>query len=292
MPKRTVIAFAHIPKTGGTTMNSILRQNYGVNHFDRPGIERPLTAQDIGRIHWVFPGLKSLAGHPIRPNIDLGGGAFGLRFFTLLRNPIERMISAFKFGLRQRKFQGLDSDDLLVDFEDRLARQSNKHCRFLAGCECAEAAIEIINRRIGFVGLLERFDESLVLFRRWVDDAKLDIRYGRPKNTASREEERRRVDENELQRVDAIDRRLREEPRFSRLIHEANQQDQKLYDYVAGERYPAQCDAYGLDLDGDVQEFKHENAATPPRISYLTAERIHRNLVVRPLMRILLSPRE
>ena len=34
----------------------------------------------------------------------------------------------------------------------------------------ADRAIEAIERHVGFVGLQERFDESLVMLRRWVDD--------------------------------------------------------------------------------------------------------------------------
>ena len=40
-----------------------------------------------------------------------------------------------------------------------------------------DAAIEMLTQRIGFVGLTERFDESLVLWKRWTDMPHLDIGY-------------------------------------------------------------------------------------------------------------------
>uniref|UniRef100_UPI0035697D39 sulfotransferase family 2 domain-containing protein n=1 Tax=Pontiella sp. TaxID=2837462 RepID=UPI0035697D39 len=173
---KPIIAFAHIPKTAGTTLISILRRSYGWRHFDRPGFYRPLTADDLKQIRKVYRGLASIAGHTIQPHTDLHE-QHPIRYYTFLRDPAKRLVSEFKFYLRRSAYDGNVHENLEASWNTWLPTRSNYQCRYLSNEESAEKALEIIQDRIPFIGLLERFDESLLLFRKWADDPRLDIHY-------------------------------------------------------------------------------------------------------------------
>ncbi|MDZ8120416.1 sulfotransferase family 2 domain-containing protein [Pontiella agarivorans] len=100
---RPIIAFAHIPKTAGITLVSILRRSYSWRHFDRPGFYRPLTARDLKQIRKVDRGLASIAGHTIQPHTNLHQ-QLPVRYYTFLRDPAKRLISEFKFYLRRSTY--------------------------------------------------------------------------------------------------------------------------------------------------------------------------------------------
>ena len=224
---RVLFAFIHIPKTAGSTLETILRQSFCSRHCDvRVGddFNGPLlTAEVLRRTRWVYPRLASIAGHSVRPHGDLQAVRGGVRYYTLLREPVVRCASEYQFRVQR---DGLP-DDFGRWIHSGIAR--NRQTKMLAGVEDADAAIEMLRAKVGLVGLVERFNESLVLLRRWFDDPRLDIRY-RSKNVTA---------DNRLKRG------LLNDPRSRRLLDEANREDRRLYDYVAAELYPAQVRAYG-----------------------------------------------
>ena len=177
-----MLGFIHIRKTAGSTIDMILRQSFGARHLRvRLGKHRsihPVAASaDLRRCRWICWHLEALSGHGIVPYSDLPSLFPTLRYFTFLREPLARCASDYQFrvtrgGLRQPFGAWVHSE---------LA--GNQQTRKIAGVPDAEAAIEILAKQIGFVGLVERFNESLVLWRHWAAAPVLDIRC-RPKNVA------------------------------------------------------------------------------------------------------------
>jgi hypothetical protein len=259
-----VLAFIHIPKTAGSTISTILRNSYCTRHCDiRLGDdfrEPVLSSLVLRRIRWVHWRLGSIAGHGVVPHSDLQVAYPNIRFYTFLRDPLHRCASEYQYLVRR--------DHLSVPFAEwiqtDLAR--NRMTKKLCGREDADVALSILRRRVGFVGLTERFDESLLLLRSWLADPALDIRY-RPKNVTR---------DNHIK-----NRLLRQRPTRQMLIG-ANREDLRLYDQVVRSIYPEQERAYGEGLSTEVQRFQASNVRPRPYprqlVSLLLREMIYKPL--------------
>lgn len=121
-----------------------------------------------------------------------------------------------------------------------MSENTNRQVRALAGEENLDKAIEFLETRVGFTGLTEQFDESLVLFRKWVNHDQFDIGYA-PVNVAGKNEIRQQIISSESQ--------------FA-LIQESNQLDTRLYEYVKSEIYPRQQREFGPELAEETARFK------------------------------------
>jgi hypothetical protein len=254
---------AHVPilNATGETIRGILRQSFPGEHCDL-AVRRPAAAHDLRWARRFYPRLRSVAGHCIVPFGDLNEIGLTPRFFTFLRDPAERCVAQYLTC-----FLNSCSRE---PFQRWLIRHANHQTRMLSNANEAEQAIEIIESRIGFVGLIERFKESLVLLRHWSGEPKMDLRY-----------RSRRV---------ASDARLKQEilgdPRMVALIHECHEQDSTLYRYVRDVVYPRQIARFGPGLTQACE--KLEQSLPGPMVLSLPQllASAKRNLVYKPLTRI------
>ena len=127
-------------------------------------------------------------------------------------------------------------------------RANNRMTRKLCGTADADAAIAMIRQRVGFVGLVERFDESLVMLRPWLGDPDLDIRY-RAKN---------------VMRDNRIKNHLLDDPGTREKLIAANRQDLRLYRYTVRTIYAGQVQRYGPALAEAVRQFTARNVRPVP----------------------------
>ena len=237
-----MLAFVHIRKTGGSTVDTILRQSFGLKHFRlRLGPHRAVnpiaSANEVLRCRWIYWRMKSLAGHGIVPHSNLRKLSDSLRYFTFLREPVARCASDYQFRV--------DRGGLQQPFEEwvRTEYAANQQTLKIGGERNADKAIEMLHNEIGFVGILERFDESLVMLKQWVNLPEFDIRY-RAKNVAARS---------------SIKSRLLADPRALSLLREVNQEDIKLYRYALEEIYPKTVSQFSGDLENAVCDFRRNN---------------------------------
>ena len=180
-PKRKVRvpAFIHLPKTGGTTMLTILRNNghpgksnvtsNGLIFYGMPPIPESMwhslvTAKDdldyLGG-HIGYADLQLVASHST-PGVD------GFQFvpFTILRDPNERLLS---FWAYTKDIRGIEAP--LSRFLENML--PNSMYRMLAplgsNLEDVEATMTAIKRTLKdefvVVGLTERFDETLLILQ-------------------------------------------------------------------------------------------------------------------------------
>lgn len=266
-----MLVFIHINKTGGNTVSHILRSSYGVRHcqvepwctpwpsWDDP----PFTRDDLARLRRLYPNLRSIAGHRIFGYPDLHENQGECKYFTFMRDPLRSTASRFQYKVQV-------SGKKHFVFEKWIQQESsrNHQTKWIAGVDDVDEAIRIIRDKGIFVGLTERFNESMVLLKGLLA-GDLNISYRRV-NVAS---------------SNAIKQRLLETESTRQMLTEALEADLKLYDYVKNELYPTFQTEYGPSLEADVaryQETQNKN------FNYwnLTICRLKHYAVYKPLLQL------
>jgi Sulfotransferase family len=273
-------AFVHIEKTGGTTLHSILRRSFGTRHCD---IRLPLAkrtadkhdfrphvdAADLRRARRLYRNLRGISGHIVRAYADLHQECLEIQFFTWLREPLSRYRSHFlNRGVRYNR---ADFDRWFSD-----SRHHNWQSKIIAGEPSGEKAIEMLATRFGMVGLMEQFDESLLLLGDWLCDREFRPEYRRLNQLAEKRRPcdiaREKSDTSYLETDEVRDQ-----------IREANAEDLKLYDYVTQVVYPRQVAAYDGDLAADLEGLRERNRQSERLVEPGWSSFI-RNYVYKPLL--------
>ncbi len=177
---RPLLCFIHIERAGGTTLHYILRNNslgfltldarVGATHDDR----NALQAREIAALCRWLPGVTGFGGHSTRSYLGYAA-TIGrpVKYITFLRHPVERYLSHFRY---QRDRMGMD---WTLDTFLQTGAFSNFMTKRIAGDYDVSAAKRALSETFSFVGLTERFDESLVLMKTALGMEDLDIRYER-----------------------------------------------------------------------------------------------------------------
>ncbi len=264
-----MLAFVHIEKCAGQTVHWILRSSYGARHCDilpwqGYNVMAPLdgfTASDLQRLKAVYPKLKSIAGHKVRAYTDLNKAQPDVKFFALVREPLRRQASHFQFLKDRRK--------LTIDFEEWVHTNdwgANWQTRMLTGTDDVNEAIRLIEKKQVLVGLVEHFDEWLLLTKGLlVND--LDISYQR-KNVASDK---------------TLANQLLEDKRTRTILEEQNKADLELYNYIKHELYPSFKRQYGARLEADLLQFQNNRGNF--HNSRVVQSRLYRNLIYMQALR-------
>lgn len=196
------LIFLHIPKTAGSTLRKVITQQYRADqtlkcYYQKQGIS----------LREALDEMKALSKEPAEGiKIICGHVGFGIHehlpwpcsYFTMLRDPIDRVISGYYHILRDssHKFQAQVQRMSLKEYvssgllRSEAARinavnaMDNAQTRLLSGhvveaeisgapldygpCdkEMLERAKKNLRERFKVVGLSERFDESLMLFKK------------------------------------------------------------------------------------------------------------------------------
>ena len=177
-PSKPSLVFLHVPKTGGQTIQSPLLRNFPqseriyLDALDRPLDEAmndiPLERRLTARLVW---GHIPYGVHLYMPQ--------RCEYFTILREPLGRVVSVYKYIIRTPE-HGLH-DRLLAEamsLEEYLetgideGQTENSQTRQLSGRQFGALdrnALETAKRNLEaclVVGLTERFEETFVLLRR------------------------------------------------------------------------------------------------------------------------------
>ncbi len=158
-PGRPLFAFAHIPKTGGTTIARVLKDHLGPRYVT---VEMRRGAafyrqRDLQRDLRLHPWATCLSAHSLKPFVELDPGARPLRWITLLREPRARFLSHYK---HQYDRTGGEYRVPLETWSKRFDR-ANWMVRMIAGEENLEKAIDILQGKFTLVGVLEEVDGFL-----------------------------------------------------------------------------------------------------------------------------------
>lgn len=276
-----LLAFVHIEKCGGTTLDMILEQSFGIRHIDvipKDKNQMALSNLDIQRLKSLRPRILSISGHAVRPWV-LRNSSGSFWMYTLLRDPLKRYISDFKHFAPCYQAAG--------DF-GRWLKLEHRH-NFISRSLCGEAnldkAKEVLINEMKLVGVVELFDEFVsqlsVLARpfhlitdytvqnnsdnRYSGGLKLYARFVRKMNLT------RGVDiKNHANGIDFT--------KYTEDIKAVNRLDIKLYDFVLSELLPLQREKFRPSMETCQQNVSSLKAKWNLRANFL-----YRNLLYKPM---------
>jgi hypothetical protein len=261
-----MLVFVHINKTAGRTVRYILRSSFGTRHCEAEPLQagpsdRVFSTDDLKLARKVYPRLESIGGHRVTGYVDLQETGTEFKYFTFMRDPVKTCASRFQYNIQYR-----GKKDLV--FEEWIQRDwtRNSQTKLIAGAADADSAIRIIKDKNIFIGLTERFDESMLLLK-GLRANNLNISYRRV-NVAS---------------DNTIAQKILSEERTRQLLIDANRVDQQVYDFVMQELYPSYHREYGPALQRDLAQYQQtrENGFNQRN---LTLSRLKQFLVYRPLL--------
>lgn len=160
---KKLLIFMHIPKTGGTTLTPIISKQYPINILYKWYDD----LHDILYNNDKFKVTNTLCGH-----FPFGVHAACLRpftYITMLRDPVEHVISWFYFRYRSPKHDKYNgSFDEYVNDDKFNKHTVNLQTRFVSGDGNAdlERAKDNILKYFTVVGITELFDESVFLMKK------------------------------------------------------------------------------------------------------------------------------
>lgn len=145
------IVFLHIPKTAGSSLVEVLSRGRNAVQFKGGDVAdlNAYMAMDLADV-----GL--ITGHLQLPHL-LKRDLSGYRFITILRDPIEREISTYRFIMSwpghplHDKFKGCTFEQ----FFEMTANARNLQCRYFSGTPNADEAISAMRERFDLVGTVE-----------------------------------------------------------------------------------------------------------------------------------------
>ncbi len=184
------LVFTHIPKAAGTTLDYILGRIAGLRDEVRFRAKGTLYGQYLGKgkieaaadLRNADPSdiasARFLVGHVPTTVWDDFPGAADAAFVTILRDPVDRMISHFRYGVGRG---GWGSDASPAELARAGQLVDNLQVRQISGCldpsePCTDAmvetALEILRERYAVVGFADTFDAflgALIALLGWPD---------------------------------------------------------------------------------------------------------------------------
>jgi hypothetical protein len=156
-----MIVFCHIPKTAGMAVADVLKYHFGNKYLHTTGwkIGSRYTENHLKKDLFVtLNKIKCVGGHGLRPFLDLGEISNNFKWFTMLRDPLSRVLSHYVYDVENSKGKWPSLPAWMKDGHD------NYQCRWIAGQAKSNLAIEILKNKFVSVGLQEQFKDSMLHF--------------------------------------------------------------------------------------------------------------------------------
>ncbi|HEY2082259.1 MAG TPA: sulfotransferase family 2 domain-containing protein [Verrucomicrobiae bacterium] len=221
----------HIPKTGGTSFNFILENNFGIRNCHTNQTNRStFTQADLNFARKCHLPLRSITGHNL---VDPGQLQVANPFYvTILREPIARVISHYQYSVQRGNNKKTFEETVRVS-----ENLENLQVKLIAGGRDLDKAKRFLER-CAFVGLTEKFDLSLRVLG-GLSPWKLDLSYQKAL----------------VARDNAVKNSLGRDERMLELAREHNQLDIELYQFAVNEIFPALCRKAGVNPSEKVPSY-------------------------------------
>lgn len=266
-----MICFCHMIKTAGTTLHYIFRSNYGSNYVQ---IDRErFTPENLKFLLRFNKGIKAIGGHPLRSCTQLHLAAPNIKYITFLRDPVDRFVSHFNHAKVKNALP------LSMGEHIRRTGEANYQTKFLigamdlrersyhAGDKELALAKHILSNDFAFVGIVEKFYESMILMRRMLNLESFDIRF-QEKNVAQKK----------MLAKETMPLNLMESIRNVNLV------DHELYRYAKDVLFEKQKLRYGADLSEAVENIKSSNINYKFNRININMFRLAKFVLYRPLL--------
>jgi hypothetical protein len=271
-PLTTLYAHVAIPKTASTTLVHVLRRNFFMRCLEVrpffPSSEGVFSARDLCVSLRLNPAVECITGHAVHAYSDLVEVVDDVKYFTTLRDPVERCVSAYFYGteVRERSFT----------FEEHLRTEgkSNIQTKWIAGRADLEAAKQILAERFWLVGRTERLAEFVLMLGRELQNRPFNPSFQSKNLRATRIDERKETPRTLLERH-------RDE------IVARNQLDIDLIEHVETVILPRQRARYGDSLDDDVKALQASAQRERPARLYPYLDYVVRKAYYDPVMGLL-----
>jgi len=162
------VVFLHVPKTGGTTLHYLLKQN-----FPTSSIYPFLKIDDYLHVVTTSEGMEEAFQMYPSINHEVIGGHFPIWFlkqkaphyddsfiFTVLRDPIERVLSEDRDNIREKLIRNLPAEsDLSVIPANYICKMFCSDCR-LGGNELLQDCIQNL-RRMNYVIFMDDYKNGV-----------------------------------------------------------------------------------------------------------------------------------
>lgn len=173
-----IIIFTHMPKTGGVSVNTIVKKQYGAGRVLELGSKRPKDVLEniVSMSFWTILRWRVISGHMIWGIHEWLPKSF--TYFTVLRNPIERILSTYSYASASPAHhlhndmvrRNMSLEEFIV--WDQAVNINNLQCKLLSGLDPYKEnhmPTVLMQARYNLdhyclVGLTERFKESLSIF--------------------------------------------------------------------------------------------------------------------------------
>ncbi|MFW5983072.1 MAG: sulfotransferase family 2 domain-containing protein [bacterium] len=166
--KKPFICFIHIERAGGTTLHHIFQNNFPLSYLvlyprygksSKYGYE--FSSDQLRKLTKTLPFIKGIGGHTTRAylNYESAINKKDIYYITFLRDPVKRYISHFNFQLYRKNINWS-----IEEFTER-KEFNNFQTKRIAGEPNLDKAKKILDNKIDFIGITEKFDESLLLLQ-------------------------------------------------------------------------------------------------------------------------------
>lgn len=270
--KKSLICFLHIEKAAGTTLHHILANNFKNYLTISPAYywsNEPGNYVSPNELKWIMKftlSTEAIGGHPLRSYLQYEDKLNrSVKYITFLREPVARYLSHYK---HQKYAKGIhwNIHSFLQEsrFNDYMTRR-------LSSSNNLNEAKAVLSDQMAFVGITERFDESLFLLKKECFTSNFDLRY-----------EKENVGINDI----SNDIFINDANIYNRII-ENNRNDIELYNYAIKSIYNRFLDSYGPSLDNDIRQFKKQNKGFSFSKFKKLKNRLYRVSYYKPLQNII-----